>query len=134
LTLSTSPLTTALALPHCCHLLMHSLSSLLPFQCSGHPPDPHSFPTRRSSDLRRRLLDRDAHRLRVQIDHPRCRDRPGPWRICTRSEEHTSELQSHLNLVCRLLLEKKKNKQNTRARQRRRELHSITAATDPSRR
>src|SRR5260370_15473509 len=28
-----------------------------------------------------------------------------PWR----SEEHTSELQSHLNLVCRLLLEKKKN-------------------------
>src|SRR5260370_32400522 len=27
-----------------------------------------------------------------------------------RSEEHTSELQSHLNLVCRLLLEKKKIK------------------------
>src|SRR5260370_9720182 len=27
---------------------------------------------------------------------------------CLRSEEHTSELQSHLNLVCRLLLEKKK--------------------------
>src|SRR5260370_29495306 len=27
----------------------------------------------------------------------------------TRSEEHTSELQSHLNIVCRLLLEKKKN-------------------------
>src|SRR5260370_5349366 len=27
---------------------------------------------------------------------------------CVRSEEHTSELQSHLNLVCRLLLEKKK--------------------------
>src|SRR5260370_29021294 len=26
-----------------------------------------------------------------------------------RSEEHTSELQSHLNLVCRLLLEKKKH-------------------------
>src|SRR5260370_16294651 len=31
-----------------------------------------------------------------------------------RSEEHTSELQSHLNLVCRLLLEKK-NKKNTLA-------------------
>src|SRR5260370_28550527 len=32
-----------------------------------------------------------------------------------RSEEHTSELQSHLNLVCRLLLEKKKNiKKRTR--------------------
>jgi len=27
-----------------------------------------------------------------------------------RSEEHTSELQSHLNLVCRLLLEKKNNR------------------------
>src|SRR5260370_31588783 len=30
--------------------------------------------------------------------------------IRERSEEHTSELQSHLNLVCRLLLEKKKTK------------------------
>src|SRR5260370_26511187 len=29
-------------------------------------------------------------------------------KIAKRSEEHTSELQSHLNLVCRLLLEKKK--------------------------
>src|SRR5260370_2260902 len=32
-----------------------------------------------------------------------------------RSEEHTSELQSHLNLVCRLLLEKKKNSKHTPA-------------------
>src|SRR5260370_35343551 len=31
-----------------------------------------------------------------------------PWARYIRSEEHTSELQSHLNLVCRLLLEKKK--------------------------
>src|SRR2546430_12994673 len=31
----------------------------------------------------------------------------------SRSEEHTSELQSQSNLVCRLLLEKKKKKQNT---------------------
>src|SRR2546426_7382543 len=31
-----------------------------------------------------------------------------------RSEEHTSELQSPCNLVCRLLLEKKKKKKNTR--------------------
>src|SRR5438034_1946020 len=30
-----------------------------------------------------------------------------------RSEEHTSELQSHSDLVCRLLLEKKKNKNTT---------------------
>src|SRR2546430_10354458 len=29
--------------------------------------------------------------------------------LCARSEEHTSELQSQSNLVCRLLLEKKKN-------------------------
>src|SRR5260370_7038883 len=33
----------------------------------------------------------------------------GRWR----SEEHTSELQSHLNLVCRLLLEKKKQQLNS---------------------
>src|SRR5256885_5403977 len=38
-------------------------------------------------------------------------------RVCARwmharSEEHTSELQSPCNLVCRLLLEKKKNKEN----------------------
>src|SRR5260370_32485877 len=32
-----------------------------------------------------------------------------PLSAPSRSEEHTSELQSHLNLVCRLLLEKKKN-------------------------
>src|SRR5256885_3485157 len=32
-----------------------------------------------------------------------------PW-LAARSEEHTSELQSPCNLVCRLLLEKKKNK------------------------
>src|SRR2546430_7299200 len=31
---------------------------------------------------------------------------------CRRSEEHTSELQSQSNLVCRLLLEKKKKKPN----------------------
>src|SRR6266571_8468803 len=37
----------------------------------------------------------------------RCR-----WGRSPRSEEHTSELQSHVNLVCRLLLEKKKNKKN----------------------
>src|SRR5260370_19901064 len=39
-----------------------------------------------------------------------CSSRPLPMtsRTAWRSEEHTSELQSHLNLVCRLLLEKKK--------------------------
>src|SRR5256885_11602757 len=45
----------------------------------------------------------------------RCRPppchRPGPGRRAPRSEEHTSELQSPCNLVCRLLLEKKKKKE-----------------------
>src|SRR5260370_10984795 len=47
---------------------------------------------------------------------PRSRDRhrPSPFREIVRSEEHTSELQSHLNLVCRLLLEKKKDNWITR--------------------
>src|SRR5260370_24611238 len=39
----------------------------------------------------------------------RCNQDPG---AAARSEEHTSELQSHLNLVCRLLLEKKKKHEN----------------------
>src|SRR2546422_7251392 len=47
----------------------------------------------------------------------RCRQRPAPGdrglarnqALLDRSEEHTSELQSRLHLVCRLLLEKKKN-------------------------
>src|SRR6202166_5434482 len=38
---------------------------------------------------------------------PNCRPRPGP-----RSEEHTSELQSPFYLVCRLLLEKKKQRED----------------------
>src|SRR2546427_7430673 len=37
---------------------------------------------------------------------------PGRMEGVRRSEEHTSELQSQSNLVCRLLLEKKKNKEN----------------------
>src|SRR2546430_10509245 len=40
--------------------------------------------------------------LKLKLLGSRCRD-------CSRSEEHTSELQSQSNLVCRLLLEKKKN-------------------------
>src|SRR2546426_8448501 len=38
----------------------------------------------------------------------------GRYQIANRSEEHTSELQSPCNLVCRLLLEKKKNRKNRR--------------------
>src|SRR2546425_8413644 len=40
-----------------------------------------------------------------------------------RSEEHTSELQSLAYLVCRLLLEKKKNKNNTHKTQKKEESH-----------
>src|SRR2546430_5696668 len=54
--------------------------------------------------------------------HPRLGGLPSPprstsWRHQHRSEEHTSELQSQSNLVCRLLLEKKKsNRQGVVAR------------------
>src|SRR5687768_18277942 len=41
-----------------------------------------------------------------------CRSRSS-WRRVLRSEEHTSELQSRLHLVCRLLLEKKKPEYGT---------------------
>src|SRR6266536_6617734 len=36
-----------------------------------------------------------------------------PWKRWSRSEEHTSELQSRVDLVCRLLLEKKKKKKSS---------------------
>src|SRR5260221_5416552 len=80
------------------------------------PPRSTLFPTRRSSDLLPirhflgdllELLDDHIYRLqntalqRGRIRAGRC-DRRG-----ARSEEHTSELQSHSDLVCRLLLEKK---------------------------
>src|SRR4051794_41828374 len=60
-----------------------------------------SFPTRRSSDLAAGFCalagpSRDTH-----LDLVRCAQ------AAVRSEEHTSELQSHVNFVCRLLLEKK---------------------------
>src|SRR2546429_2992180 len=42
----------------------------------------------------------------------RAHDVAAEGRANARSEEHTSELQSRLHLVCRLLLEKKKKKQN----------------------
>src|SRR5260370_8972288 len=45
-------------------------------------------------------------------DSPYAASTSAPWDQ-QRSEEHTSELQSHLNLVCRLLLEKKKKKRET---------------------
>src|SRR2546427_2777177 len=47
---------------------------------------------------------------RAECDLGRCR-RPSSAIARSRSEEHTSELQSQSNLVCRLLLEKKKKKE-----------------------
>src|SRR5207237_7207974 len=92
----------------------------------------HSFPTRRSSDL----AFRDSLPQAESIDGIRlieARAAAAYWtawhdvpilypRKDVRSEEHTSELQSHLNLVCRLLLEKK----NVSAKCHTRHLHTRT--------
>src|SRR2546422_3117849 len=48
-------------------------------------------------------LERDREHVQAVHTHPR-------GAVGLRSEEHTSELQSRLHLVCRLLLEKKKKK------------------------
>src|SRR5690349_22095463 len=80
----------------------------------------HSFPTRRSSDLeaarsrpaqtaRHHPVPREQDGMNKTIGQP-CAGKPHArleWRAW-RSEEHTSELQSRRDLVCRLLLEKKK--------------------------
>src|SRR5260370_30348304 len=58
------------------------------------------------SQPRRQRICREAHRRVLRRDGLSSRLR--------RSEEHTSELQSHLNLVCRLLLEKKKTATSVR--------------------
>src|SRR5690242_21936308 len=70
-----------------------SLHDALPICRAGTSERGDRSPDRRRSRPRRRGLPR-ARRRRCGTG---------------RSEEHTSELQSHVNLVCRLLLEKKKN-------------------------
>src|SRR5207253_5501343 len=95
--------------------------------CSAAHRDLHSFPTRRSSDLfematvmRRPSRSRPfswpiafcASSAVFISTKPKPRDWPEKRSVmtvadCTRSEEHTSELQSRGHLVCRLLLEKK---------------------------
>src|SRR5690606_41638239 len=95
---------------------------------SGDQRDLHSFPTRRSSDLRavwERALNNWAGGTRADGETglgvlltalSQVPVTPGRWVLAEaaclpaakRSEEHTSELQSRENLVCRLLLEKKK--------------------------
>src|SRR5687768_661011 len=57
-----------------------------------------------AADLRVGAFVDEGHRLAAIVPE-------GPLRV--RSEEHTSELQSRLHLVCRLLLEKKKKKKQT---------------------
>src|SRR2546427_5243655 len=47
----------------------------------------------------------------------------------SRSEEHTSELQSQSNLVCRLLLEKKKNTKNYLSISKQHERHTTSSTT-----
>src|SRR5690349_24645110 len=95
--------------------ILLSLSVTFFFSSYGAHRHLHSFPTRRSSDLAdppgapespqesTRGVDRfDADG--IGILGPESTSPPTP----PRSEEHTSELQSRRDLVCRLLLEKKK--------------------------
>src|SRR5258707_4368293 len=95
------------------------------------PPRSTLFPTRRSSDLGPGVLSRQAHLTDTGAHRSSGSPRGGqlsgssrgtrvatrdrrPLGHRTRSEEHTSELQSRQYLVCRLLLEKKKAKQHHR--------------------
>src|SRR2546422_5439116 len=60
------------------------------------PLRPHRGPRPVERDHARKLVDRERGPVPLAVAHD------------ARSEEHTSELQSRLHLVCRLLLEKKK--------------------------
>src|SRR5436190_8125044 len=73
------------------------------------PPRSTLFPTRRSSDL-----DAGGQAAGRGPGHAVEQDGevPADGEGLRRSEEHTSELQSHSDLVCRLLLEKKKKTKN----------------------
>src|SRR5690242_21602514 len=81
------------------------------------PPRSTLFPYttlfRSPGPCRRACRGRPTARPASARGRPRLRracPRSGRARPRPRSEEHTSELQSHVNLVCRLLLEKKKKK------------------------
>src|SRR5438477_8390530 len=107
-----------------CHKFMFALFFLFLFYRPADHRHLHSFPTRRSSDLFERLEQRGllAADVRAGAAMDRELERVLASRhalpevaALVRSEEHTSELQSHVNLVCRLLLEKKKtNRLHTR--------------------
>src|SRR5207248_11115854 len=106
---------------YCTALFPISSPLIFFFQGSRDPLALHSFPTRRSSDLRpsdragvwvqRGQRSRDLHDARRRARKIQRYRSPGQA-IDIRSEEHTSELQSPYDLVCRLLLEKKKKKKN----------------------
>src|SRR5690606_41215584 len=91
------------------------------FSGPGDHRDLHSFPTRRSSDLGGGGSGAGSAAAgspaRARPGGRCCRGKSRTRRSGTpptgrpRSEEHTSELQSRENLVCRLLLEKKKKKE-----------------------
>src|SRR2546429_7084399 len=75
------------------------------------PPRSTLFPYTtlfRSREKESKQLPKVAVFAYILVDHLASQGQP----IEDRSEEHTSELQSRLHLVCRLLLEKKKNKKN----------------------
>src|SRR5216683_5794950 len=60
----------------------------------------------------------DPHAMQALLPRRGTRRSARCGRRWTRSEEHTSELQSRSDLVCRLLLEKKKKKQRKQQRNR----------------
>src|SRR5256885_10903081 len=79
------------------------------------PPRSTLFPYTTLFRSQRPRLHRARRDDLRQLAAGRCGGRSGPVRVRGRSEEHTSELQSPCNLVCRLLLEKKKRTKHQRA-------------------
>src|SRR5436190_8172718 len=78
------------------------------------PTRPRGRPRRRVGALRR-ADPRRGHLPERRPAHIRHAEWPILGHREVRSEEHTSELQSHSDLVCRLLLEKKKKKHTSRS-------------------
>src|SRR5690242_21315839 len=89
-----------------------SLHDALPISRGDRGAAPALSPRRSVFHPLVQLARRGDDRSVRAVDHlPRRRvepARPATRHDDERSEEHTSELQSHVNLVCRLLLEKKK--------------------------
>src|SRR5205807_3813880 len=106
---ATPPLPSALQLDGLALALFHRL---FPLGAAATARDLPSFPTRRSSDLdlgptEQRLTAIEHALFPVQTRLDELESAVRAFRVAPRSEEHTSELQSPCNLVCRLLLEKK---------------------------